>query len=325
MRNLRVAIFLSVLVVLAGGHAFAQGQAAERYDKALSKGGQPTDRLPVIVRYKSGTSSRLQKRIAGHVERIKRDHKGINGLVVELRRGKLHQVCDGPEVDGCSLDAIVDVGAQLLLIDDTQDPSTTSTTSTDSTTTSTSPESTTTTTSSESSTTDSSYATATDSSSTSSSSSYGQYDGQNLRATLGLTSEYRGAGVGVAIIDSGIAQNWDLAGRIAAFYDFTKGGVASSPIDAYGHGTHIAGLIAGNGTISNGKYVGVAPAVRLIGLRVLDANGQGYTSDVIAALEFAVTNRVQLGARCGPKPRPTGPTMKSRCSAPADRPGTTAA
>ena len=121
------------------------------------------------------------------------------------------------------------------------------------------------------------------------------YDAQYLRRTLGVRSTDVGKGVGVAIIDSGIAPTKDLLGRIAAFYDFTKGDIATAPSDAYGHGTHIAGLIAGSGASSNGRYVGVATAARLIGLKVLDANGAGYTSDVIAALEFATANRVALG------------------------------
>ena len=101
----------------------------------------------------------------------------------------------------------------------------------------------------------------------------------------------------MAIIDSGIAPTADLAGRISAFYDFTGTGtaVAAAPSDGYGHGTHIAGLIAGSGASSNGKYVGVATAARLIGLKVLDAKGGGISSDVIAAVDFATNNRVALG------------------------------
>ena len=122
-------------------------------------------------------------------------------------------------------------------------------------------------------------------------------DGQQLRATLGVRTSDIGLGVGVAIIDSGIAPTRDLAGRITAFYDFTGDGwaIAATPSDEYGHGTHIAGLIAGSGTRSNGKFVGVARAARLIGLKVLDSQGAGYTSDVIEAIEFATANKAALG------------------------------
>lgn len=122
------------------------------------------------------------------------------------------------------------------------------------------------------------------------------FDAQHLRRTLGLSAAPSGGtGVGVAIIDSGIAPVLDLASRIIAFRDFTRGGVAAWPSDAYGHGTHVAGLIAGSGLLSGGRYAGIAPRVRLIGLKVLDAEGSGYASDVVAALDFAVANRKRLG------------------------------
>lgn len=119
-------------------------------------------------------------------------------------------------------------------------------------------------------------------------------DGQALRRTLGVKTSSSARSVGIAIIDSGIANSPDLANRIVAFYDFTRGGIRTRPTDPFGHGTHIAGLIAGNGRLSGGKYVGVTDA-RLIGLRVLNGKGQGRTSQVIAAIEFAVRNRRRLG------------------------------
>ena len=95
-------------------------------------------------------------------------------------------------------------------------------------------------------------------------------------------------GIGIAVIDSGIVPGPEFENRITAFYDFTKGDIqAAAPLDPYGHGTHVAGLIAG-------ANVGVAPGARLIGLRVLDDNGKGATSDVLRALEFAVANKAAL-------------------------------
>ncbi|HWI17629.1 MAG TPA: S8 family serine peptidase [Vicinamibacterales bacterium] len=121
-------------------------------------------------------------------------------------------------------------------------------------------------------------------------------DVQQLRRTLGLGAlPLGGRGVGIAVVDSGIAPMPDLAGRITAFYDFTAGGIPTFPSDQYGHGTHVAGLIAGSGALSAGAYPGIAPEGRLIGLKVLDANGAGYTSDVIAAIEFATDHRASLG------------------------------
>jgi serine protease AprX len=98
-----------------------------------------------------------------------------------------------------------------------------------------------------------------------------------------------GTGIGVAVIDSGIEPGTDFDNRISAFYDFTYGDIrAVTPMDPYGHGTHVAGLIAS-------EFVGVAPNARLIGLRVLNAKGQGDTANVVRAIEFAIANKNLLG------------------------------
>jgi serine protease AprX len=121
--------------------------------------------------------------------------------------------------------------------------------------------------------------------------------------TLGLT----GAGVGVAVIDSGIAT-WhdDLTSnssvlypwgnqRVAAFVDFVNGRTA--PYDDEGHGTHVAGIIAGNGYDSNGEKAGIAPGASLSVLKVLDAHGQGTISNIIAALDWVLANRTRYNIR----------------------------
>ena len=118
---------------------------------------------------------------------------------------------------------------------------------------------------------------------------------QVVRSSVSLPGAWTGAGVGVAVIDSGIEPSADFAGRISAFYDFTRGGIAAAPFDDYGHGTHVAGLIASSGALSAGAYAGLAPNVRLVGLKVLDGSGGGFTSDVIHAVEFATANRAALG------------------------------
>lgn len=119
----------------------------------------------------------------------------------------------------------------------------------------------------------------------------------NVRQELG----YDGTGVGIAVIDSGVTSyHDDLAGlgsaqRVDGFVDFVNGRTA--PYDDYGHGTHVAGIIAGNGADSGGLRAGIAPNARIIALKVLDANGHGYISDVIAAIQYAVTNRDALNIR----------------------------
>src|SRR5258705_9031166 len=119
-----------------------------------------------------------------------------------------------------------------------------------------------------------------------------------LRAQLGLSdTDPMGNGIGIAIIDSGIAPVPDLASRITAFYDFTNGqnAVASAPLDGYGHGTHVAGLAAVDRNPSHGQFPGVAPDGRPAGPPVLDNPGARSTSDVIAAVEFATVNQAALG------------------------------
>ena len=84
-----------------------------------------------------------------------------------------------------------------------------------------------------------------------------------------------GAGVGVAIIDSGVrAWHDDLGGnRVVHFVDFVN--FQPLPYDDYGHGTHVAGIIAGNGYDSGGARRGIAPGAHLVVLKVLDGDGDG--------------------------------------------------
>ena len=118
----------------------------------------------------------------------------------------------------------------------------------------------------------------------------------HLLNTLGLDDEpWDGKGVNVAIIDSGIDAFYELS--IHGTYSFLNGAyprdkewVGSG--DPYGHGTHVAGLIANDGAESGGEFRGVAPGMgRIYSLRVLDDYGAGYTSDVIRAIEWAIQNR----------------------------------
>ncbi len=109
---------------------------------------------------------------------------------------------------------------------------------------------------------------------------------------------FDGTGIGVAIIDSGVASHPDLnnangVSRVVYSQSFVAGD-ATTP-DKFGHGTHVAGLIGGNGSSSgtgNGysaTYAGMAPNVNIINLRVLDQNGTGTDSQVIAAIQEAIT------------------------------------
>jgi len=125
---------------------------------------------------------------------------------------------------------------------------------------------------------------------------------QGTSGLLGLlaTSGFNGTGVGVAVVDSGIAPHTALDSRVVARVNLVSWEGASNG-DLYGHGTHVAGIIGGN--TSAAKYVttafagGSAPGVKLIDVRVLGATGVGYTSDVIAGIDWAVANRTKYGIR----------------------------
>jgi subtilisin family serine protease len=101
-----------------------------------------------------------------------------------------------------------------------------------------------------------------------------------------------GAGRTVAAVDSGVlATHADLAGRVAAGYDWVDEDRVPNDLD--GHGTHVTGTIAAN--LNNGTGVaGVAPASRVLPLRVLDADGNGFLSDIIDAFEFAGDQGVRV-------------------------------
>lgn len=105
-----------------------------------------------------------------------------------------------------------------------------------------------------------------------------------------FSSTKRGRGVGVAIIDTGISPHYDLVkpkNRIVAFKDLLAN--KEIPYDDDGHGTHVAGLIAGNGYTSL-KYAGTAPCADVISIKALDGSGNGTESDILAALQWIVNN-----------------------------------
>lgn len=108
---------------------------------------------------------------------------------------------------------------------------------------------------------------------------------------------FDGTGIGVAIIDSGVARGHiDLdPGRVAHFVDFLA--FEAQPYDGYGHGTHVAGIIAGSGSHSGGSNRGIAPGAHLIVLKTLDQNGRGYISDAITAIDYAIEQRGTFNIR----------------------------
>jgi serine protease AprX len=108
---------------------------------------------------------------------------------------------------------------------------------------------------------------------------------------------YQGSSVTVAVVDSGIVDSND--------FKQTYGGGGDQRIlttativdgndeykDWYGHGTHVAGIIGGNGTLSQGRYIGVAPKVELVAVDVANETGEATTSDIIAGLQWINDNK----------------------------------
>jgi len=91
----------------------------------------------------------------------------------------------------------------------------------------------------------------------------------------------------VAILDSGVAPDPDLGARILASVNFADGRVTRDP---GGHGTHVAGIVAGNGARSDGQFVGVAPEANIVDVRVLDSRGAGRMSSVVRGIEWVVAH-----------------------------------
>lgn len=95
--------------------------------------------------------------------------------------------------------------------------------------------------------------------------------------------KYTGKGIGVAVLDTGIFPHIDFGRRILAFCDFTEG--KSGPYDDNGHGTHVSGILGGDGTASQGRYKGAAPGCGIVALKVLDRFGNGSREDVLQAFQ----------------------------------------
>ena len=105
---------------------------------------------------------------------------------------------------------------------------------------------------------------------------------------------YDGTGVTVALLDTGIVQSPDFGNRVLARVDFTPD---RDGWDRYGHGTHMAGIIAGDGSASGGQYKGVAPGANLVSVKVAGADGSTDVSVVIAGMQWIVAHKAQYGIR----------------------------
>src|SRR3954452_6672309 len=116
-----------------------------------------------------------------------------------------------------------------------------------------------------------------------------------VRAGKTWAAGHSGAGVTVAVVDTGVDTTGDLAGQVVRAVDFTSEGDGT---DRYGHGTFVAGLIAGTGLHSNGAIEGIAPDAKLVSLKISGADGATDVTLVLEALEwlkdFASTYNIRV-------------------------------
>jgi serine protease AprX len=104
----------------------------------------------------------------------------------------------------------------------------------------------------------------------------------------------QGKGIGVAVVDSGVNPNGDLytsgVNRQVADIRFNSDANQSTS-DGYGHGTHVASIVGGDGSESGGKYIGVAPAVNIVNVKVSNDDGSALMKDVVAGLQWVLQNK----------------------------------
>lgn len=110
-----------------------------------------------------------------------------------------------------------------------------------------------------------------------------------------LKKGVRGCGVGIAVLDTGMAAHPDLERRVAAFWDCVNH--RQGMYDNSGHGTHVAGILAGDGRMSKGLYSGMAPEARLVVVKVLDAKGEGEVEQILEGIEWVRQNGRKYGVR----------------------------
>jgi serine protease AprX len=103
-----------------------------------------------------------------------------------------------------------------------------------------------------------------------------------------------GEGVGIALVDTGVSPVPDVLDRVAAVADLTP---ERTFFDTYGHGTFMAGLLAGDGTASNGRYLGVAPRSHLVSVKVAVSDGSTTLGTVLRALQLVDHSRARFNIR----------------------------
>ncbi|MCL5677276.1 MAG: S8 family serine peptidase [Firmicutes bacterium] len=112
----------------------------------------------------------------------------------------------------------------------------------------------------------------------------------------GSASTYSKNDLVIAVVDTGIdAAHQDLAGKVIGWQDYVN--AKTSPYDDNGHGTHVSSIAAGTGAASGGKYAGVAPGAALVGVKVLNKQGSGTTTQVVNGINWVIQNKATYNIR----------------------------
>lgn len=121
---------------------------------------------------------------------------------------------------------------------------------------------------------------------------------QRVREQIEVPSEQlteKRRGITVAVLDTGIGRHPDLAGKLLCFHDFV--GNKNLMHDDNGHGTHVCGIICGNGMLSEGRFQGISPRSMLVVGKVLDNHGDGSTESMLAGLKWVLSVKEKYRVR----------------------------
>ena len=121
------------------------------------------------------------------------------------------------------------------------------------------------------------------------------YVKQQIHCLSSRQTGLTGRGIGVAVLDTGAYPHQDFKERITVFKDIIRG--RRDAYDDNSHGTHVCGIIGGDGRACGGRFQGMAPECGLICVKVLDKKGNGFASDVLSGLRWVRENRERYGIR----------------------------
>ncbi|MGE5590396.1 MAG: S8 family serine peptidase [Bacillota bacterium] len=112
----------------------------------------------------------------------------------------------------------------------------------------------------------------------------------------GSPSTYSKNDIVIAVVDTGIdPAHQDLAGKVIGWKDYVSS--KTSAYDDHGHGTHVSSIAAGTGAASGGTYAGVAPGAALVGVKVLNKQGSGTTTQIVNGVNWVVQNKATYNIR----------------------------